>query len=89
MDKENNPEQLLTLKNREKFTAEQVENVECFSEETVLLKTKLGGLKIEGSSLKLSDFSVDDGTIILNGRIDSLVFEEIKEKRSFIKGLFK
>lgn len=89
MDKTNNFEQLLTLKNREKFTAEQVENVECFSEEDVILKTKLGGLRIQGSDLKLVDFSVDDGTLILKGKIDSVVFTEIKEKKSFIKGLFK
>ena len=89
MDKDNSFEQLLTLKNREKFTAEQVENVECFSEEEVILKTRLGGLCIRGSGLKLADFSVDDGTIIMNGKIDSVVFTEIKEKKSFIKGLFK
>ena len=89
MDKVNNFEQLLTLKNREKFTAEQVENVETFSEEEVILKTRLGGLCIKGSNLKLADFSVDDGILILNGHVDSLIFAEIKEKKSFIKGLFK
>ena len=89
MDKEICYEQLLTLRNREKFTAEQVENVECFSEEEVVLKTKLGGLRITGSNMKLSDFSAEDGTIILNGRVDAIIFTEIKEKKSFIKGLFK
>ena len=82
-------EQTLVLENRKKFTCGLVENVESFTDEQVIIKTKLGGLDIRGNSLKLVDFSVDNGTIIIEGMIDSIVFVNIKEKRSFFKGLFR
>lgn len=89
MEKDNTNHQLLSLRNREKFTADCVENVEMFSCEQIILKTALGGLDIKGSDLKLSDFSVEEGTIILEGKIDSVVFVSIKEKGGFLKGLFR
>ena len=89
MEKEICKEQLLTLKNRERFTAELVENVDSFSDEQIVLKTGLGGLDIRGKNLKLADFSVEKGTILLEGRIDSVVFVNIREKRSLLKGLFR
>ena len=82
-------EQMLTLKNRERFTAELVENVESFSDEQVVMNTKLGGLDIRGKNLKLYDFSVEKGNIIVEGMVDSISFVSVREKRSFLKGLLK
>ena len=81
--------QTIVLEDRKTFTCELVENVESFTDEQILIKTKLGGIDIKGSEFKLADFSVDNGTIVLEGKIDSIVFVNIKEKRSFFKGLFK
>lgn len=89
MEKDNMCQQIITLQNRERLTAEQVENVDSFSEEEIILKTKFGGMEIKGKDLKLSDFSVEKGDIILEGKIDSVIFVNIKEKRGFLKGLLK
>jgi len=89
MEKECIGEQMITLKNREKFTAELVDNVDSFTDEQIILKTKYGGIDIRGKNLKLSDYSVENGTIILEGYIESIVFINIREKRSFLKGLFR
>ena len=81
--------QMLTLENRKKFTVGLVENVENFSEEEIVLKTALGGLDIKGKDLKLEDLSIENGNIILTGKIDKIDFVDIKEKRSFFQGLFR
>lgn len=81
--------QLLTLENREKFTVSLVEDAESFSETEILLKTGLGGLCITGKNLRLEDLSVENGKVILTGKIDKMEFTDIKEKRSFFGSLFK
>lgn len=81
--------QMLTLENREKFTVGLVENVESFSEDEITLKTALGGLYISGKNLKLEDLSIENGNVILTGKIDRMDFVDIKEKRSFFRDLFK
>lgn len=90
MDKENlEKNQVLTLENRSKFKVGLVQNVESFSDEEIILKTALGGLYISGKNLKLEDLSIEDGEIILTGRIDKMDFVDIKEKRSFFRDLFR
>lgn len=81
--------QMLTLENRSKFTVGLVENVESFSDDQIMLKTALGGLCIVGKSLKLEDLSIENGTVILTGKIDKMDFVDIKEKRSLFRDLFR
>lgn len=81
--------QVLTLENRSKFKVGLVENVESFSEDEIILKTALGGLYISGKGLKLEDLSIEDGDIILTGKIDKMDFVDIKEKHSFFRDLFR
>ncbi len=81
--------QMLTLENRSRFTVSLVENAESFSEEEILLKTALGGLKVTGKNLKLEDLSMENGTVILTGTVDKMEFMDIKEKAGFFRGLFR
>ena len=89
MDVQLEKTQVLELKNREKLTVNLVENVEHFSPSEILLKTATGKLRIGGSGLKLEDLSKQSGGIALTGKIDSMTFSEIKEKRSFFKDILK
>ncbi len=81
--------QKLTLEDRSRFSVGLVENVENFTEEEILLKTALGGLLVTGKNLKMEDLSIENGNILLTGRVDRIEFSEIKEKRSFFKDLFR
>ena len=89
MEKDVTKKQELVLDNREKFTCDMVDNVVSFTDEQILLKTGLGGLEIKGSQLRLEDFSVENGKIVAEGKIDSVIFVTMKEKTSFLKGLFR
>lgn len=81
--------QKLILEDRSRFSVGLVENVENFSEEEILLKTAFGGLLVTGRNLKMEDLSIENGNILLTGRVDKIEFSEIKEKRSFFKDLFR
>lgn len=89
MGNEDFKKQELTLVNRERFTCDLVENVESFTDEQIMLKTKLGGLEINGSGLKLEDFSVEKSRVVAEGKINSVIFVTLKKKTSFLKGLFR
>lgn len=89
MDNDKSMQQTLTIENRKKLTCELVENVDSFAEDMVNLKTKLGSLEMKGSGFKLIDFSVNDGRVIIDGLVDSIAFQKKKEKKSFVKGLFR
>jgi len=81
--------QKLVLEDRERLSVGLVENVESFTEEEILLKTVYGGLSVSGRNLKLEDLSIENGNILLTGRVDKIEFSEIKEKHSFFKDLFR
>lgn len=81
--------QKLVLEDRERFSVGLVENVENFSEDEILLKTAYGCLLVCGKNLKLEDLSIENGNILLSGRVDKIEFSEIKEKHSLFKDLFR
>lgn len=81
--------QKLILEDRSRFSVGLVENVESFGEEEILLKTAYGGLLVCGKNLKMEDLSIENGNILLTGRVDKIEFSKIKEKHSFFKDLFK
>ena len=70
----------LTLKGREKLFLQGVEDVLGFDEMSVTCKTTLGELTIEGSALRISAFSAENGTLSVCGSVSGLYYEEKKEK---------
>ncbi len=90
MEKEyNDKNQVLSLLDRSKLSVGLVENVESFSDSEIVLKTALGGLYVSGKGLKLEDLSIENGEIVLTGKIDKMDYMDIKEKRSFFRDLFR
>ena len=81
--------QVLEIKNRERLAVNLVENVEHFSPSEILLKTALGKLKIGGSNLRLEDLSKQNGQVSLTGKVDTVSFTDIKDKRSFFKDILR
>lgn len=46
-------------------------------------------LNVKGNSLKAETLSVDTGDLILTGNIDSLKYEDKKQKQGIFKRIFK
>ncbi len=64
----------LILENRSKLCVSAVKDVESFDDKKIVLKTGDCRLIIEGSGLKLSQVSVEDGEATVIGFIDSCAY---------------
>ncbi len=70
----------LTMQGREKVSLSGVEDVLRFDEQEVVCRTTLGELVLEGSSLRITSFSLDDGTLAICGEITGLYYNDKKSK---------
>ena len=66
----------LTLQQRENLTMTGVTEVVSFDENSVVLKTHLGTLFIQGEGLVLMSLSLVGGQVAVDGHMSSLVYVE-------------
>ncbi len=75
----------LSLQNRSKLAISGVEDVESFDENTICLLTTEGGLTVRGSELHIEKLSLDGGDLLVEGKVESLSYEEDNRRQG---GLF-
>ena len=73
----------LTMEARKKLTLTGATEVVRFDEDLVELNTNLGQLTIEGRDLRLKCLSLDTGTLVVEGEISALRYQEPGRKRGF------
>ncbi len=79
----------LELDGRESLTVSGVEDVERFDETGIVMTTAVGTLVITGEDLHIGKLSLDGGELHVDGRIDSLTYEDQGPSRSgFLGRLF-
>lgn len=79
----------LELTGREHLTVAGVENVERFDETGIVMATAAGTLIVTGEDLHIGKLSLDGGELTVDGRIDSLSYEEPAQPRgSLLSRLF-
>ena len=66
----------LQLDGRERLTVSGVEDVERFDENAIVMSTCVGTLIITGENLHIGKLSLEGGELKVEGRIDSLEYEE-------------
>lgn len=71
----------LTLVGREKLEITGVEEVESFDENTIIMSTSLGDLIVRGEGLHIETLSLDGGALKVEGTVESLTYEEVREAR--------
>ena len=69
----------LTLTGRANAVVTGVEDVDCFNEQIVVLRTPLGALTISGENLNISQLSLNDGRLVVEGDIVSCEYSEKKK----------
>ncbi len=72
----------IIIEQREKLNISGVIEVVGFDEDTVLLKTVMGGLTLKGEGLHIGSFSTASGDIDIDGRIVALVYTDDGQNRS-------
>ena len=75
----------LELTGREHLTVSGVEDVERFDETGVVMSTAAGMLVVTGEDLHIGKLSLDGGELHVDGRIDSVSYEDGGQERG---GLF-
>lgn len=79
------------IDNRERITITQVADVDAFDEETLWANLQEGSIEITGEKLNIEKLDLQEGVLIVTGRICSLAYtdKKVKEKRSLFHGVFK
>lgn len=75
----------MTMDARKKLTLTGATEVVRFDEDLVELNTDLGPLIVEGSGLKLKCLSLDTGTVVVEGEICALRYEEPRRRRGLLR----
>ena len=82
-------EHRLELVGREHLTVTGVEDVERFDESGIVMSTSAGMLVISGEELHIGKLALDGGELHVDGRIDSVSYEEDTQGRGgFFSRLF-
>lgn len=68
----------IELSNRKTLLITGVKDVQSFDEQEILLETEWGILLIRGSKLHIDRLSIERGETDVDGRVDSLVYTELK-----------
>ncbi|MCB2290991.1 sporulation protein YabP [Clostridium sp. CS001] len=82
----------LTLENRKKLTINGVIEVINFNENQILLNTDLGTMVIRGQELRMNKLDVQNGEVLITGKVDSFVYTNDKskvKKDSIVSRLFR
>ena len=79
----------LELTGRERLTVSGVEDVARFDETGIVMSTGAGMLVVTGENLHIGKLSLDGGELHVDGRIDSISYEEGgTERGGFFQRLF-
>ena len=87
-----NPMQMphrLTLNERRQLSMTGVSEVVSFDEASVVLRTELGTLVIQGSDLQLKTLSLDGGQVAVDGNISALHYEEPRPAGSWLRRMVR
>lgn len=66
----------LEMSGRERLTVSGVEDVERFDETGIVMSTTAGTMIITGEGLHIGKLSLDGGELLVDGRIDSISYED-------------
>jgi len=68
----------LLLTNRKHLVVDGVEHVGKFNEREINLDTNLGQLNIRGEGLHITLLNLEEGNLVVEGRVDHVLFSEGK-----------
>lgn len=86
------PQHDIIMKSRKKVEITGVKHVESFDHEEFLLETVMGFLTVKGSHLKMQNLNVEQGIVVIEGKIHEMSYidEQYGEHaKGFFSKLFK
>ena len=80
----------LTLVEREELSIDGVRNLGSYDDKEVITETEQGVLVIRGESLNLKQLNLEQGSVIVEGLIKSIVYEdEGRQKKGLLERFLK
>ena len=79
----------LSLNERKNLTMTGVTEVVSFDDTSVVLRTGLGTLLVQGNQLQLKTLSLEGGQVEVNGSIAALTYEEPKPQGTWLERLLR
>ena len=74
---------------RDRVTVSAVNDVDSFNENEIIFLTSQGMMTITGEDLHITKLDLDEGTLVIDGTIDSIDYSDHEEERMNGKKLFK
>ncbi len=72
----------VVIDSREKIIITAVEDVDSFNEVEVILLTNHGFITITGEDLHINKLNLDDGQLVVEGKIQSVDYADHEEERT-------
>ena len=79
----------VNLTDRKRLSLTGVEDVDCFNEQIVVLRTSQGTLTVAGAGLNISQLSLEAGKVELEGEVDALEYSGGKKKGGWLGRLLR
>ena len=79
----------ILLEGRSKLSISGVEEVESFDESTIVMVTTQGVLVVHGEGLHIEKLSLDGGDLKVEGRVESIAYEEEQVRGGFLSRLLR
>ena len=70
----------ITIENRERITLSRVRDVDAFDEETLWANLEEGSIEISGEKLNIEKLDLQDGTLIVTGKICAVTYTDKKTR---------
>lgn len=69
----------IALQNRELLEATGVTFVNSFDEQQVVLETEMGTLWLKGDNLHITELSLEQGKVVIQGKLSSLEYKQLSK----------
>ena len=79
----------VALEDRKRLSLTGVEDVDCFNEQLVVLRTPLGTLTVAGAGLNISQLSLETGRVEIEGEVDALEYSGGGKRGGLLGRLFR
>lgn len=79
----------LTLNERRQLSMTGVSEVVSFDDTSVVLRTELGTLVIQGSGLQLKTLSLEGGQVVVEGSVSAMHYEEPRPAGSWLRRILQ
>ena len=79
----------VSLVDRKRLSLTGVEDVDCFNEQLVVLRTSQGTLTVAGAGLNVSHLNLQEGRVEVEGEVDALEYSGGKRKPGWLRRAMK